>query len=147
MAQRVGWGQNLGSRIGPIVTVLAYFPERIMPTRKPWIHTVAAVLIVGASQAGATESTASATDRYGMAADHMPFDREIRIGPDTKSIGVWRRETIRFRTADGGEFTWTFDTLRPLDVFALERIAPAHARVSSGTTVYVKGELPISGTF
>lgn len=113
-----------------------------------WICVAsAAVLGLGAASVLASEPAAAAKDRYGTPADHMPFDREIRIGANTKSVGVWRLETIRFRTPDGSEFTWTFDTLRPLDVFPLERIAPAGARVSPTTTVYVNRELPVSGTF
>jgi hypothetical protein len=106
------------------------------------------VRIAQASSSSARPTGAAAdarAERYGSAARGMPYDREIRLGTDTKSVGVWRRETINFITADGRDFRWRFDTERYLDVFPLERIAPADVAVPAGATVYVNGELPISG--
>ena len=119
-----------------------------MTVHTHWMPAViATALVLFAAPVAASDAAAPSRERYGTPADHMSFDREIRIGADTKSVGVWRMETVRFRTPDGGAFTWTFDTLRPLDVFALERIAPAAARVSPATTIYVNRQLPVSGTF
>ena len=87
---------------------------------------------------------ADTSDRYGTAATGMPYDRTIRLGPNTKSVGVWRFETISFTTADGREFRWRFDTARELDVFPLERIAPQDVPVPAGTRVYVNGEIPVA---
>jgi hypothetical protein len=118
-----------------------------MNLRTHWILVAIATALACEAAPLLASDTAASKERYGTPADHMPFDREIRIGADNRSVGVWRLETIHFRTPDGGEFTWTFDTLRPLDVFALERIAPAAARVSPATTIYVNRQLPVSGTF
>jgi hypothetical protein len=118
-----------------------------MNLRTHWILVAIATALACEAAPLLASDTAASKERYGTPADHKPFDREIRIGADNRSVGVWRLETIHFRTQDGGEFTWTFDTLRPLDVFALERIAPAAARVSPATTIYVNRQLPVSGTF
>ena len=92
----------------------------------------------------AQPAAAAASDAYGTAASGMPYDRTIRLGPNTKSVGVWRFETISFTTADGREFRWRFDTARELDAFPLSRIAPADLGLPAAATVYVNGEIPIA---
>jgi hypothetical protein len=95
-----------------------------------------------ASEAG--DATASATDRYGSLATGMPYDHEIRVGPNTRRIAVWRLQTVRFSTADGRAFTWRFDGLRAMDEFPLAAIAPAGFDVPRGAVVSLNGEIPIS---
>jgi hypothetical protein len=110
-----------------------------MKCRLRWtIAMIAAVTVLGASPAGAQE-----TD-HGSLATGMPYDREIRLGANTKRIGVWRLETIRFLLADGREFRWRFDAMRSLDNFPLASIAPAGLGVPDGARVYVNGEIPVS---
>jgi hypothetical protein len=110
-----------------------------MKRRFGWTMAIAATVTV----LTAPPAAAADTDQHGSLATGMPYDREIRVGPNTKRVGVWRLETIRFLTADGREFRWRFDG-RHLDVFPLARIAPAEVGVSGNTTVYVNGELPVS---
>jgi hypothetical protein len=111
----------------------------LMGTRFGWtMVTMGTVAVLAALPAAAAD-----TDQYGSLATGMPYDREIRVGPNTKRVGVWRLETIRFLTTEGREFRWRFDA-RHLDVFPLARIAPSELAVPSGTTVYVNGELPVS---
>jgi hypothetical protein len=94
--------------------------------------------------AGSRSSGGAADDRYGTRASGMPFDREVRLGTDTRSIGVWRFETINFVTADGHAFRWRFDTARELDAFPLASIAPAELNVPAQAKIYVNGEIPIA---
>ena len=94
--------------------------------------------------AGSASSDAGPEARYGTSANGMPFDRELRLGATTRSVGVWRFETINFIAADGRQFRWRFDTARELDAFPLERIAPPGVGMPSGVTVYVNGEIPIA---
>jgi hypothetical protein len=101
---------------------------------------LAAVALLIFSQPAAADTG----DAYGSAANGMPYDRTIRLGANTKSVGVWRFETINFQTADGREFRWRFDTARELDVFPLSRIAPADLGIPAAATVYVNGEIPIA---
>jgi hypothetical protein len=84
------------------------------------------------------------SDRYGSLATGMPYDDEIRLGPNSKRVSVWRLQTIRFVTADGSLFTWRFDGLPALDEFPLAVITPAGIAVPAGATVCVNGEIPIS---
>ena len=100
--------------------------------------------VTSASSGGARGSEAGPDDRFGTAASGMPFDREVRLGANTKSVGVWRFETINFVSAGGGQFRWRFDTARSLDVFPLARIAPPGVAIPAGATVYVNGEIPIA---
>ena len=110
-----------------------------MKTRFGWTWVMMGTVAVLA----ALPAAAADTDQYGSLATGMPYDREIRVGPNTKRVGVWRLETIRFLTAEGREFRWRFDA-KHLDAFPLARIAPAEVGVSGNTTVYVNGELPVS---
>jgi len=89
-------------------------------------------------------SAAEGGDRYGSPAGNMPYDQEIRLGPDTRGVSVKRNETVRFVTAEGREFRWRFDTLRSFEVFPLSHIAPADVAVAAGANVYVNGEIPIA---
>jgi hypothetical protein len=109
-----------------------------------------ALEMVAQASAGGLERSATArgeaneTDRYGSLATGMPYDNEIRVGPNTKRVAVWRLQTIRFATADGRQFTWRFDGLRSMDEFPLSAIAPTGITVPAGATVSVNGEIPIS---
>ena len=94
--------------------------------------------------AGNARGPAIESDRYGSLATGMPYDYEIPLGPNTKRVSVWRLQTIRFVTADGGVFTWRFDGLPALDEFPLAAIAPTGIAVPAGATVSVNGEIPIS---
>ena len=85
-----------------------------------------------------------ASDRFGSPAGDQPYDREIRLGPNTRSVSVSHYETIRFVAADGREFRWRFDTLRTLDRFPLSRIAPADIAIPPGATVHITGDIPLS---
>jgi hypothetical protein len=96
------------------------------------------------SSGGVRSADAGVSGQFGTAAHGMPFDREVRLGANTKSVGVWRFETINFVTSEGRQFRWRFDTAREFDRFALARIAPSDLGVPAGTTVYVNGEIPIA---
>jgi hypothetical protein len=97
-----------------------------------------------ATDAGTGRGVAADTDRYGSLATGMPYDYEIRVGPDTRWIAVWRLQTIRFLAADGSEFRWRFDGPRALDEFPLAAIAPPGFAVPAGARVSLNGEIPIS---
>ena len=112
-------------------------------SRTAAVTAAALALALSHAAAGAPASTA-ADDRYGSPADNMPYDREVRLRADTRSVGVLRYDTIRFVTDDGREFRWRFDTTRPLDVFPLSRIAPSGVVVRPDANVYVNGEIPIA---
>jgi hypothetical protein len=112
-------------------------------SRTAAVSAAAFALALSHAAAGAPASTA-ANERYGSPADNMPYDREIRLRADTRSVGVSRYDTIRFVTDGGREFRWRFDTTRPLDVFPLSRIAPADVVVRPDANVYVNGEIPIA---
>ena len=106
------------------------------------------ILAVIATAAAFASSQATAADvaesgRYGSLANHMPFDQEIRLSMDTKSVTVRRLDIVKFVTGDGRDFTWRFDTERP-DTFPLARIAPAGTAVPSSANVYVLPEIPIA---
>ena len=111
-----------------------------MKTGLGWTMAMAAAasVLVSVSAAGAEN------ERYGSLATSMPYDREIRLRADTKRIGVWHRETIRFVLADGREFSWRFDAMRSIDAFPLASIAPGGLVAPPGATVHVNGEIPVS---
>jgi len=106
------------------------------------IVAAATVLLLARAEAAAPDAAAD-MGRYGSPAHDLFYDREIRLRPDTRSVGVWRLETIRFVTAEGREFRWRFDSIREMDVFPLNRIAPGDVQVPAAT-VYVNGEIPIA---
>ena len=96
------------------------------------------------AQASASLKAAAAEGgAYGSPLTFMPYDQEVRLRADTKSVTVRRLDVVRFVTADGQEFYWRFDTERP-DVFPLARIAPAGIAVPANTAVYVLPEIPIA---
>jgi Heavy-metal resistance protein CzcE len=105
------------------------------------LGSLAALTILAASPATPADEP---SERYGSLATGMPYDRDIRVGPNTRRIGVWRLETIRFVIADGQAFTWRFDGLRAFDAFPLERLAPPDVAVPRGVTVFLNGEIPIA---
>ena len=86
---------------------------------------------------------AAESGRYGSPLTFMPYDQEVRLQTDTKSVTVRRLDVVRFVTADGRDFYWRFDTERP-DVFPLAGIAPSGIAVPSNATVYVLPEIPIA---
>jgi hypothetical protein len=99
----------------------------------------------GAQQAAGNASVpVMESERYGSLATGMPYDYEIRLGPNSKRLSVWRLQTVRFVAADGSQFTWRFDGLPALDEFPLAAIAPAGIAFPAGATVSVNGEIPIS---
>ena len=113
-----------------------------MQNNSLWILAVFATAAAFASSQ-VTAAELADSGRYGSPANHMPFDQEIRLSPDTKSVTVRRLDTVRFVTGDGRDFTWRFDTERP-DMFPLASIAPPGAAVPSGANVYVLPEIPIA---
>jgi hypothetical protein len=108
------------------------------------LEMVAQASAGGRDRAVTARGEANETDRYGSLASGMPYDHEIRLGPHTKRVAVWRLQTIRFVTEDGRRFTWRFDGLRSMDEFPLSAIAPTGIPVPAGATVSVNGEIPIS---
>jgi hypothetical protein len=124
--------------------VLAQAPAMAQAGPVETLRVVQGAASPSASSGGARGSEAGPDDRFGTAASGMPFDREVRLGANTKSVGVWRFETINFVSAGGGQFRWRFDTARSLDVFPLARIAPPGVAIPAGATVYVNGEIPIA---
>ena len=71
---------------------------------------------VGLAAALAIASTAyAAPDRGGDAVDGSFVDQTVKITPATKSVGVFRDETVRFVDTSTGESTsWYFDTALPV---------------------------------
>ena len=84
------------------------------------------------------------TDKYGSPAGNMAYDREIRLGAGTRSVGVAHNETVKF-VFGGREFRWRFDTLREIDSFPLARIVPTDLAVDPNVTVYVNSEVSRNG--
>ena len=116
-----------------------------MQNNSLWILAIlgTAAAFAGSNAAAAEQAVTAESGRYGSPATHMPFDQEIRLGADTRSVTVRRLDTVKFVTGDGRDFTWRFDTERP-DTFPLTRIAPPGASVPSSATVYVLTEIPIA---
>jgi hypothetical protein len=85
------------------------------------------------------------SDQYGSPADSMPYEKDVRLSPNQRGVGVWRRETVRFVTPEGREFRWRFDTLAQITVFPLSAIAPEGVSVPAATMVYVNGDQPTGG--
>jgi len=78
------------------------------------------------------------TARYGSPADGLPYDHEVSLQPDTRSVTVAHNETVRFVTPHGEEFRWKFDT--PRTVVSLARIAPPEVSLASNVAVFVTGD-------
>lgn len=110
-----------------------------------WPPVMVAQAAAGAGGApGATQAGGAPSERYGSLATGMPYDYELRIGPHTRRIGVWRLQTVRFVMPDGRSFTWRFDGLNAMDEFPLAAIAPADIPVPAGVVISLNGEIPIS---
>src|SRR5262249_61260585 len=84
------------------------------------------------------------TDKYGSPAGNMAYDREIRLGAGTRSVGVAHNETVKF-VFGGREFRWRFDTLREIDSFPLARIVPNDIAVDPNVMVYINSEVSRNG--
>lgn len=109
------------------------------------VFTAAAMLTVPAPAAAQERAPAEGSDRYGSPAGDMPYEEDIRLSANTRAVGVMRRQTVRFVTAEGKEFRWRFDTFAPFEVFPLAAIAPEGVAVPAGAMVYVNGDIPIGG--
>ena|SRR6185436_2660127 len=69
------------------------------------------------------------TRDFGLNAEGAFVDRVITLTPDTRSVGVYRNQTVKFvDAASGRSFIWRFDTLNT--AFDLEQIAPDVAGAS-----------------
>jgi len=110
--------------------------------------TGAAATVLAQARTGNAAARASiltqGDNRHGTPADGMPYDREIRIAANTGGLNIARLETIRFVSADGREFRWTFDVFRRFEVFPLADIAPENFPVPATARVYVNGDIPVA---
>jgi hypothetical protein len=74
---------------------------------------------------------------FGVAASDDVLARTIRITPATKSIGVFRLETIKFVDEQTGKsFVWNFNTIHAGN-FPLADIAPADVLGGQAVQAYV----------
>ena len=105
----------------------------------------AGVLSLSTVAVAQERAPAEGSDRYGSPAGDMPYDVDIRLSANTRGVGVMRRQTVRFVTAEGKEFRWRFDTFAQFEVFPLSAIAPEGVAVPAGAMVYVNGDIPIGG--
>lgn len=105
---------------------------------------IATLVLTGGSSALA-RAPAEGSDKYGTPAGNMPYDTDIRLTANTRGVSVWRRETVRFVTAEGREFRWRFDTFSQFEVFPLADIAPEGVAVPAGAMVHVIGDMPVGG--
>jgi hypothetical protein len=63
-------------------------------------------------------------------------DETVKITPDTKTVGVYKGETVKFTDVQTGQnFTERFDTYKP--TVDLNQIAPAGALGDQHVKVYV----------
>jgi hypothetical protein len=116
---------------------------------KTKVGAAAIAIIMFTALAGAPSALARApaegSDKYGTPAGNMPYDTDIRLSANTRGVSVWRRETVRFVTAEGREFRWRFDTFSQFEVFPLADIAPEGVAVPAGAMVHVIGDMPVGG--
>ena len=79
------------------------------------------ITAVGLAAALAIGSSAyAAGDTGGDAVGDSFTDQTIKITPATKSVGVYRDETVKFiDTSTGESFVWYFDTAKPVVAFDL----------------------------
>jgi hypothetical protein len=116
---------------------------------KTKVGAAALAMITLTALAGASSVLARApaegSDKYGTPAGDMPYDRDIRLSANTRGVSVWRRETVKFTTAEGREFRWRFDTFSQFEVFPLADIAPQGVAVPTGAMVHVIGDYPVGG--
>jgi hypothetical protein len=74
---------------------------------------------------------------FGQAVSDGSYTRIVKITPDTKSIGIYRLEKIKFvdeRT--GKSFVWNFNTIHAGN-FPLADIAPADVLAGQAVQAYV----------
>ena len=70
----------------------------------------------------------------------VTYDREIILGPNTRSVTVRRDEVVRFVVADTSRsFVWRFNTPQENISFPLATIAPSHIPTSPAVMVHVVG--------
>jgi hypothetical protein len=70
-----------------------------------------------------------------MAPAAYSADEVVKITPDTKTVGVYRGETVMFNDQQTGQsFTEQFDSTTPVD---LNQVAPAGALGGQHVEVYV----------
>lgn len=133
--------------VASVASVAAYTHAETAARSNGWPPVLAAQAPASGDRAGASgamQQGGAGSDRYGSLATGMPYDYEVRIGPHTRRVGVWRLQTVRFVTPDGRSFTWRFDGLRAMDEFPLAAIAPPDVAVPEGVMVSLNGEIPIS---
>ena len=135
---------RLARALGASIWILLPAPFAAQADSGPVLRSTQGAARPSASPVGGRSDAAGVRGRFGTAADGMPFDREVRLGANTKSVGVWRFETINFVSAEGGQFRWRFDTANELDRFPLAAIAPSGLAIPAAATVYVNGEIPIA---
>ena len=141
---RAGPGSRLARALGASICIMLPAPFAAQADPVPVLRWAQSEARPSASSVDARSDAAGVRGRFGTAADGMPFDREVRLGANTKSVGVWRFETIHFVSAGGGQFRWRFDTANELDRFPLAAIAPSGLAIPAGATVYVNGEIPVA---
>jgi Heavy-metal resistance protein CzcE len=70
----------------------------------------------------------------------VTYDREIVLGPSTRSVTVRRDEVVRFVVGDTGRsFVWRFNTPQENVSFPLATIAPSHISTNPAVMVHVVG--------
>jgi hypothetical protein len=75
-----------------------------------------------------------------MAPAAYSADEVVKITPDTKTVGVYKGETVKFIDAQTGKnFDYTFDTYMP--TVDLNQVAPDGALGSQHVTAYVWDEV------
>ncbi|MDB5808429.1 MAG: hypothetical protein JWN94_551 [Betaproteobacteria bacterium] len=98
---------------------------------------VTAVLMATLSGVGHAAYLPPSFHDFGQASDSQYPGRIIKIKPDTRSIGVYRLETVKFVDEQTGKsFTWKFDTLHAGN-FPLRDIAPAGTLGDQAVQAYV----------
>jgi len=76
------------------------------------------------------------TRDFGLNAEGAFVDRVITLTPDTRSVGVYRNQTVKFvDAASGRSFIWRFDTLNT--AFDLDQVAPDGVAGASHVKTYV----------
>ena len=74
---------------------------------------------------------------FGQAVGDGSFTRIVRITPETKSVGVYRLEKIKFVDEQTGKsFVWNFNTIHAGN-FPLADIAPSDVLAGQAVQAYV----------
>jgi|SoiMethySBSTD1v2_1073268.scaffolds.fasta_scaffold22640_6 hypothetical protein len=74
---------------------------------------------------------------FGQAVGDGSYTRIIRITPETKAVGVYRLEKIKFADAETGRsFVWNFNTIHAGN-FPLADIAPSDVLAGQAVQAYV----------